>query len=306
MPKNRLTPEEERVIVHKGTEAPFSGEYWNHFERGTYVCRRCDAPLYHSKDKFEAECGWPSFDREIPGAVTRTLDTDGLRTEIVCAACKGHMGHVFEGEHLTPRDTRHCVNSLSLKFIPADDGKKSLEIAVFGNGCFWSTEAIFSNLKGVESTVPGYAGGTAENPTYEQVCMDITGHAEVIKIVFDPSAISYEGLLEVFFHTHDPTSLNRQGNDHGTQYRSIILTTSEEQLTEANRMIDKLTTLRAFKAPIVTEVKPLDHFYEAESYHHNYFKNNPEQAYCQWVIAPKVGHFQERFGQWVKKESILI
>jgi len=225
---NRLSKEEEKIIVHKGTEAPFSGEYYRHFEPGTYACRRCNAPLYKSDYKFDSDCGWPSFDDEIKGAVKRIPDADGMRTEIQCANCGAHLGHVFQGEKYTPKNIRHCVNSLSLKFIPAE--QKGLETIVLAGGCFWCTEAVFLRVEGVKSVVSGYAGGTASNPSYEQVSGGKTGHAESVKIEFFPEKISLEKLLEIFFAAHDPTSLNKQGNDIGSQYRSAIFFTSTSRL----------------------------------------------------------------------------
>lgn len=174
------------------------------------------------------------------------------------------------------------------------------EIAVFGGGCFWCTEAIYEELKGVISVAPGYAGGNRPNPTYEQVCAGVTGHAEVIRVEFDPSQISYNDLLTVFFATHDPTTLNRQGNDVGTAYRSIILTTTETQKREAETFIQDLDSSDPGGKPIVTEIKPLDTFYEAEDYHKQYYSRNVLQPYCQVVINPKVRKLKEKFAQLLK------
>ncbi len=178
--------------------------------------------------------------------------------------------------------------------------KTTSETAVFGAGCFWCTETLFSRLKGVISVTPGYAGGTKENPTYEEVCEGTTGHAEVSRIVFDPKIISYDKLLEVFWHVHDPTSLNRQGADVGRQYRSLILYTSEEQKQQAQASLKKLEKAKIFGQKIVTEIKPLDKFYEAESYHHDYYLKNESGPYCRLVINPKLESFSQKFGPLLK------
>ena len=172
------------------------------------------------------------------------------------------------------------------------------EIVVLGGGCFWCTEAIFKMLKGVVSVVPGYAGGTTENPNYDKVCMGNTGHAEVIQVEFNPAVIPFKDLLDVFFYLHDPTTLNRQGADRGTAYRSIILYTSEEQRLEAEGLIRDL--VGEFKDPIVTEIKPLDKFYEAEDYHKDYFARNIEQPYCEVVISPKLSKLREKYSGRLK------
>jgi peptide methionine sulfoxide reductase msrA/msrB len=166
---NKLTPEEEHVIIYKGTEKPFSGELYDHKEAGTYVCKRCNAQLYKSDDKFDSGCGWPSFDDEIPGAIKRTTDADGVRTEITCAKCSAHLGHVFEGEKLTAKNIRHCVNSISLDFIPSSKDVKT-DVAYFAGGCFWGTEYLLQQQPGVISTQTGYMGGNKDNPTYKEVC----------------------------------------------------------------------------------------------------------------------------------------
>jgi len=268
-----LDPEEELVIVQGGTERPFSGEYVNHFEPGTYHCKRCDAALYESVDKFPTTCGWPSFDGEIPGAVTRRPDPDGMRTEIVCAACGAHLGHVFEGEELTPANVRHCVNSISLVFKP----RVQTETAVFAGGCFWGIENYFSNLEGVVRATSGYSGGYMESPTYREVCSGETGHAEAVEVVFDPSVIPFDELARHFFEIHDPTTPNRQGVDVGNQYRSAVFYTSEQQRETVERLIGILRD-RGFD--VVTEVRPLDVFWPAEEYHQDYYGKNGGRSFC--------------------------
>lgn len=171
----------------------------------------------------------------------------------------------------------------------------SNDLATFGSGCFWCTEAIFLDLKGVIKVTSGYAGGIVENPTYEQVCSGTTGHAEVVQVEFDPAVISYEQLLEVFFLTHNPTTLNRQGNDVGTQYRSVVFYHDEEQQVLAQKILKKIDGEKVYDAPIVTSLEPYTKFYPAEAYHQNYFANNPDQPYCQVVIDPKVAKFRKKF-----------
>jgi peptide-methionine (S)-S-oxide reductase len=179
-----------------------------------------------------------------------------------------------------------------------------MEIAVFGGGCFWCTEAVFQRLKGVISVVSGYAGGYKENPTYQEVSYEETGHAEVVKIEFDPSIISYTQLLEVFFYVHDPTTLNQQGNDVGTQYRSIILYTSDEHKRQAELTLKTMQNKynqQNIPKRVVTEIKPFTNFYAAEEYHQQYFENNPNQPYCQLIIGPKLEHFEMMFSNLLKK-----
>jgi len=175
------------------------------------------------------------------------------------------------------------------------------ETAVFGGGCFWCLEALFQRLGGVRSVTSGYAGGNEKNPTYQRVSAGFTGHAEVIQIEFDPKVITYEKLLEIFWDMHDPIQLNRQGNDYGTQYRSIILTTSEAQKISAEELKKKLNLAGKYKSPIVTEIKEMETFFPAEDYHQNYFSENKFQPYCNVVIAPKVKHFAEKYKDLLKK-----
>lgn len=271
-----LSPEEERVIVHKGTEAPFSGKYDKFFQEGTYVCKRCGAELYHSSDKFDAGCGWPSFDDEIPGAVIRK--PDGFRTEITCANCGAHLGHVFTGEHFTAKNTRHCVNSISLVFIPAGDSPiTGNDTAYFAGGCFWGVEYYMEQVPGVITAESGYIGGTKMNPTYREVSSHTTGHAEAVRVIFNPAETSYEKLAMMFFEIHDPTQINRQGPDIGNQYRSEIFYRNMDQKETAEKLISQLKK-NGYK--VATRVTKAEKFWIAEDYHQDYYVHKGGTPYC--------------------------
>ncbi len=278
---NNLTSEEERVILNKGTERPFSGKYEKFWEDGTYICKRCNAPLYRSSDKFDAECGWPSFDDEIPGAVKKTLDADGMRTEITCNNCGGHLGHVFIGENITKKNTRHCVNSISLSFVPANDTSVTTAKAIYAGGCFWGTEYYFKQAKGVISTKVGYTGGTKDNPTYKEVCYTNTGHIEATEVTFNPKLISYEDLTKLFFEIHDPTQVNRQGPDIGEQYKSVIFYLTDEQKVTSEKLI-KILKDKGYK--VATELLPAKTFWEAEDYHQDYYNKKGGVPYCHSYV----------------------
>lgn len=275
MKYNTLNKAEEYVIIHKGTEKPFTGKYLHNKVSGTYTCKHCDSPLYYSKDKFDSECGWPSFDDEIPGAVKRIPDKDGRRTEILCANCNAHLGHVFLNEGFTQKNTRHCVNSISLKFIPDKNAK--LETAYFASGCFWGTEFYFMKAKGVLETTVGFMGGTLENPSYEDVCSKESGHLEVTKVVFDHNETNYTELVKLFFETHDFTQTNGQGPDIGPQYLSCIFYTTDEQKKIATKYINKLSE-KGYK--VATMLKISSQFWEAEDYHQEYYKYKGTSPYC--------------------------
>jgi len=276
-----LSDEEERIIIDKGTERPFTGEYWNHFEPGVYVCRRCGARLYSSNDKFASDCGWPSFDDQVSDAVKREADPDGVRTEILCASCGAHLGHVFDGEGFTPKNIRHCVNSASLHFLP--EKQTSRETAIFAGGCFWGVEHHFQELPGVVDVKSGYIGGNIVNPTYAQVCTGQTGHAEAVRVSFDSEQVSYEQLAKLFFEIHDPTQMNRQGPDVGTQYRSAVFYLNEQQKEIAEDLVKKL---RDNGYEVVTAISKASEFYSAEDYHQDYLNKNPGRSSCH-VRVPR-------------------
>ncbi len=280
---SKLTPEESRVIVNKGTERPFAGEYVKTHDPGTYICRRCGAALYRSEDKFDSDCGWPSFDDEVPGAVLRKPDPDGQRTEILCARCAGHLGHVFSGEKITPRDTRHCVNSLSMRLVSMAGSSNRFERAVFAGGCFWGVEYFLQRASGVIRTSVGYTGGKTKNPTYEQVCSHTTGQAEAVEVMFDPQATTFDALARLFFQTHDPVQINRQGPDIGDQYRSAVFYTSPAQKETAEKLIAQL---QAKGLKVATKIEPAGVFWPAEAYHRDYYKRSGKQPYCH-VFIPR-------------------
>ena len=267
---SHLTSEEQHILKDKGTEAPFTGEYNEHFSAGIFICRACENPLYESNTKFNSGCGWPSFDDEIEGATVRheDLSSGTIRTEICCANCDGHLGHVFTGEQITEKDTRHCVNSLSIRF----KAYSQLEKATFGAGCFWSVEKLFSDTNGVYLARAGYMGGTTDMPTYNQVCSGTTNHAEVVDLYFNPKKISYSELLTIFWKNHNPTTLNRQGVDSGTQYRSVVFYYNQQQQKQAEQL--KIAQQENFDNEIVTQIIPSEKFYRAEEYHQNYLKKN--------------------------------
>lgn len=278
MEYNKLTPEEERVILYKGTEAPYTGKFTDNKKAGKYTCKQCDTPLYYSNNKFDSHCGWSSFDDEIEGAVKRITDADGKRTEILCANCEGHLGHVFLGEGYTDKNTRHCVNSISLNFVPVEIKQEAqIEKAIFAGGCFWGMEYQFQKVDGVKSVISGYIGGTTENPTYKEVCYTNSGHAEAIEVTYDNSKVNYEDLAKLFFEIHDPTQANGQGPDIGEQYRSEIFYLDNTQKKIAEKLI-KILMEKGYD--IVTGLTKATTFYNAEDYHQDYYNKTGGNPYC--------------------------
>lgn len=306
--KNKLSEEQYYILREKGTESPFSGEFVFTKEKGIYKCAGCGEALFTDAMKFESHCGWPSFDTEITGGkIIQTQDNShGMqRTEITCAKCGGHLGHLFD-DGPTATGNRYCVNSGALSFEAAQpptniDPLDTTETITLGGGCFWCMEAIFEELKGVQKVESGYSGGETENPSYKQVCSGTTKHAEVVQIHYNPHLITTEEILEVFFSLHDPTTLNRQGADVGTQYRSAIFYHNSQQQAIANTVIKTLNQGKAFNDPIVTEVSQFKAFYKAENYHQEYYELNKEEPYCKMVIAPKVTKLHKIFSEKLKK-----
>ena len=273
--KKSLTPFEKQVIEAKGTEAPNSGLYSHHRGEGSYHCKACGETLYDSQHKFESSCGWPSFDDEIPTKVKRVPDADGRRIEIVCQNCGGHLGHVFEGERLTDKNTRHCVNSVSIEFRAK--GKETLATAIFASGCFWGTQYFMARIPGVLESEVGYIGGHKENPSYKEVCAGTTGHLEALRVYYRPEMVDYEELAKIFFETHDFSQENGQGPDIGSQYLSAVFVNNDKERQVIERLTKKLEKMGH---KVATSIKNPSTFYTAEDYHQNYYESKGETPYC--------------------------
>jgi len=300
--KKTLSPMQFEVTQQCGTEPPFRNAYWDNHKPGIYVDIVSGEPLFSSLDKFDSGTGWPSFTKPMDGteiAEKQDVSYGSVRTEVRSKVADSHLGHVFDDG---PRDRggmRYCINSASLKFIPVESMEEAgygallgpfvaagliaepkRETAILAGGCFWGMEEIIRQIPGVVKTTVGYSGGKTKNPTYEQVTTGMTGHAEAIEVVFDPAKLSYEGLLDYFFRMHDPTTLNRQHNDVGTQYRSAIFFLSDEQKDTAERVVKMHEEKKTFNRPITTEIAKASTFYSAEEYHQKYLVKNPNGYMC--------------------------
>jgi peptide methionine sulfoxide reductase msrA/msrB len=319
----RLTDEQFEILRSKDTERPFCGTLLDTKEAGVYTCAGCGLPLFSSDSKFHSGTGWPSFFQPIAkeNVIEQSDHSHGMtRTEINCARCDGHLGHVFD-DGPKPTGLRFCLNSASLDFTTsdklatladpiadqkaigrADSGERAA--AVFAGGCFWCTEAAFEQVEGVIDVVSGYSGGKKETANYERVCDGDTGHAEVIRVTYDPKRITYDQLLDVFFDAHDPTQLNHQGNDYGTQYRSAIFYADDNQRIAAEVKIQRLTDAKVFDEPIVTKLEKLTAFYPAEDYHQDYARNNPNQPYIATHAVPAACAVRAKHPNLVKQGAL--
>lgn len=274
-----LTPHVLQVIRHGATERPYTGLYNECFREGTYLCRACGAALFRSHAKFGSSCGWPSFDEALLQAVEEKPDADGYRTEIICTRCSAHLGHVFDGEGFSVKNRRFCVNSLSLDFVESSTVMDTEE-ALLAGGCFWGIEYLLRQQNGVLLTETGYMGGIKTYPSYHDVCTGKTKHYEAVRVLYDPSIIDYKSLLMFFFEIHDPSQINGQGPDIGSQYQSAVFYYNEMQQFIAEQLIELLKQT----IHVATKLLPVHPFWPAEEEHQHYYSKTGKEPYCHTYI----------------------
>lgn len=304
--KKSLTPMQYKVTQEAGTEAPFKNEYWDNKRPGIYVDVATGEPLFSSLDKYDSGTGWPSFTKGINDKnITTKLDLSlfgGKRTEVRSKSGDSHLGHVFDDGPKDKGGKRFCINSAALKFIPLEEMEKAgygeylnlfngaqsvnvqkIETAILAGGCFWGMEDLIRKIPGVIDTEVGYSGGETANVKYSDVKTGKTGHAEAVRVTFDPGKLSFQKLLEFYFRMHDPTTMNRQGNDVGTQYRSAIFYSTPQQKIVAEEMKSKVDQSHKWKKPVVTQIVPFKSFTKAEDYHQDYLQKNPQGYTCHFL-----------------------
>jgi methionine-S-sulfoxide reductase/methionine-R-sulfoxide reductase len=317
-----LTSEQYRVLRQAGTERAHSSPLDKEHRKGTFACAGCGQNLFASEAKFDSGTGWPSFYRPLDKAVGETRDTSFgmLRIAVHCSRCGGHLGHVFD-DGPRPTGLRYCINGVAMHFRPVVAGVFNIEppvidepalpsrqeTAVFAGGCFWGVQAVFQHVKGVSQALSGYAGGSADTARYDDVTSGATGHAEAVRIVYDPAQVTYGRLLHIHFSVvHDPTQRNRQGPDIGTQYRSTVFAVSPRQREIALAYIAQLDASGAYPKPLATTVEDLTKFYPAERYHQDYLVRNPRNPYIVIHDLPKIRNLTQAFGERYRDEPVLV
>lgn len=276
-----LTPLAKRIICDKATEYPHTGAYNFVMSKGTYLCRRCGLALFRGSSQFSSGCGWPSFDDNVVHAVKQIPDRDGQRVEILCMRCDAHLGHVFTGEYFTQKNLRHCVNSASIDFV-ADSQVLDTEEAIMAGGCFWGVDHFLKLIPGVLRVEVGYTGGITSEPSYDQVCQGNTGHYEAVRVIYDKARTDYHQVLKRFFEIHDPTQKSGQGPDIGQQYQSAVFYYDQEQLAEAETLIQMLQK-KGYQ--VATRLFPVQTFWPAEEYHQDYYAKHHKAPYCHQPVS---------------------